>query len=1280
MYQTRHSSDGTDNRAASALVGLVLLFGLVIAGAGIIFWAGMDAQQSVQSTAEVDTAETSLQEVSSTLSTLSFKGDDSVTEFDLSGKDSSDASIENDGEVQFTVHGLEDSCSADVDLGSIVYETDDGGTVAYQAGGVFKQTESGTTIVQSPSLQYRTRNLDGRELNTLQFPVTNVSGDVDSSGTVTAETAGGGDDALATELCLAGENTDQIQWVQSITITVEGSDYQAGWKRYFEREFVDESPDHVSATVVESGDEVSVTAPLGAGVIPEQFPVDDATIYGGMMMGSSSGTIDVQAGNPSQADVDSYDSTDGPYPVSKGKHGHVLTRGNVEITANSGTIEGTVVAEGDVEFSGGACGNGDDEYCIDGDVYHDGTIDESPSKTLVNGTKTNSATLPDLDPMDDRIELTIDVTEDDNHNDRDDVTAIDADSETLHAGDVTLSDGVYHLQELTVADGDTLTLDASSGDVVIAVEDGVTIEGDVEVEGDGQVRTFVGADSDHVTVGEDASVTVRDADGDRTHRSNAFWLVCKAGCQATFEGSPGASSDGAEFTGVVYGPGGTGNVELQTDSEVYGALVAGTVTFDQAYFHLDQGLPSTAVDVDGDGDPDLGGDAGDEGGDDGDGPDEFECSETDDGYDCSVTYDEDENALVVNQSQAEVTLLGSRIAEPKLERIETDVRNPMNISLVIDDSGSMNHLTNYGKYNDGEKTYEHVSGAHSLWSYSSWSPEKSVSAASYASAGEDGPAAGSNEQWEVTTESCIGGFCWSSTETLNPGETAELEPSDTVQKRTFGEETTTVPEGYAYVGDDDGDGDIEGDIPASRVYYPGETISGTDHDYYHEIRIDGNDPSFERLDAAQQFVGAMNDTKDRLSVVRFWGVEPNEQAQTKISQSSDFGAVNGTLDTDAATWESSSGTPMLKALNAGISDVETDKTRDDGKNVTETVVLLTDGRPSDDSAANLQAIRDAASAAHENGIRIYVVALGDEGDYNKALLEDIANVDGENPDRVGKVYEVDNADDLSETFQRAANDSQESTRNVIEYKNTTTSVNVGGSDVDFGSNTNDPTDTGYTSIPLDSALDPGDLVHFAVSTRTCADYENLGAVNDTSDVQETRCAGTNGTANQTTHDSETQHKIYTNGDDVPELDASAWYVEERYDETTVEEIVEAYDPSITNGDTFSLPENDAIVVVEVDDGDSGTPDFMVLYFDASTYDPDEDDAPDGDEAPDDDDTGSTDGTRNGYVIDVGSKDVNVSSSDPRVLSGNPSLGSPTSSSDDSPSWPPRSTQYVNARD
>ena len=1125
METVRSVGGWLDRRAAAPLVGVVLLFAIVAAGAGIIFWTGMDAKESVRSTAEVDAASASLQEVSAAVSSVAHRGGGATADIDFGRERTDDVSVVADATVRFRLNG-NSACTAERTLGTVVYEHDSGATVAYQAGGVFKRTDAGVTTVQTPGLEYRTETMNGHAVRTITFPVTNVSGTVDGSGGLVATAAAGADDDLQSDLCLTGGDGSAIEYVREVTITVEGSDYYEAWHRYFEQEFgaVGEyDVDHDAQSA-------SVTAPLGAGVRPSQFTLGDVRVYGGIFAASSAGEIRMHT---THATVDSYDSEDGPWAGGEptyGDDGDVLTRGDVTVQAEGAQVAGNVYAEGVVSLSTSCGASG--AYCVDGAVYVNNSTAGSGGPTtalyptggaersaVISDSWGNGTVIPNVPPMDEEIDGTVSTVE--RYNDNDDVAVVSGDTIRYTGGSATLPSGVYYLDELDVPAGNTLTVDTSGGDVVLAVDGDVAVGDDatVEVTGPGQVRTFVGeptGSNDQLTVGRQARVVVTDG-GTRTYRSNALVVACKAGCNATFE--KGIGSAPTQFTGVLYGPGDDaddGTVSLGKHVEVWGAIVAGTVTFEQqSSLHVDATLQNGALDSDGDGvqdavDPDSDFPDGD-----GDGFSDTEdaCPElygTGENGCPGVGEDESANALVVNQSSATVTVLGSLVADEHVVETTTETRAPLNVELVIDDSGSMNLYENYG-FEDpyGRSTYDYVSGPH--------------------------------------------------------------EVSD--------DEHVTVPEGVAYVGDDDGDDDVE-------VFYPGETVDGDDWSHYHVVDVDGSDAYFERLPAARAFVGALDPDVDRIGVLRF-----DLSVHEERSLTSDFDTVNDTLTRD--TFSSDGGTNLYESLEEAIenlADAEDDDDDDDDDDDVddedaedvesqETIVLLTDGKHSDSAPGDDADIRALAEEAHDRGIRIYVVALGDESDYDGALLDYVANEDGDlNASVDGQLYEVENAANLSEKFEEIAVDSKTRQTRVVQHANTSTTIHVGGSTVAFDGNTN-PTDGSYPSKTIDASLDPGDLVHFSSTAYECDGNATVGtttnpSTGETYDV--TECDGTNGPDVVTTNADHENHKVFTDDDDVPNVHATAWYADE--DGNSLRAIVEDYDASLVDGDSFDLPENDAIVV------------------------------------------------------------------------------------------------------
>lgn len=1188
---------GRRGRATAPLVGVVLLVALVVAGAGAVFVLGMDAKHSVQTAASMDAAGASFQDVGSTFAAVAHRGHGATARVDLGRERANDARIVTDGTIRFQLNGKA-ACAAERPLGTIVYEHDSGATVAYQAGGVFERTTGGTTIVQSPSLEYRTESMNGHPIRTLTFPVTNVSGSVDGGGELVATTARGSENDLQSDLCLTGSEDSTVEYVREVTIAVEGSDYYRAWHRYFEREFGPSAEHHVD----HGTQSASVTAPLGAGVRPDQFAFDDVRIYGGVFAASSAGELRLQT---QHATVDSYDAADGPWGGGEptyGDDGDALTRGDVTVQANGARIAGDVFAAGVVTLST-SCGAGG-ASCVDGSVYVNNSTagaggpttalfpaDDAARASVIGDGWGNGTVVPDVPTMDAEIDDVLATVA--TYNDNADVAAVADGAVQYTGGSATLGSGVYHLDDLSVPAGGTLTFDTTEGDVVLAVEGDVSV-GDaatIEVTGPGEVRTYVGEDAggsdDQVTVGRQATVVVTDG-GVRTYRSNAFVVACKAGCSASFE--QGTGSTPTQFTGVLYGPGDAaddGTVSLGKHVEVWGALVAGTVTFEQqSTLHFDQALRTHPLDADGDGTPDPVDADSDFPDSDGDGFSETEdaCPDaygTGENGCAGVGEDEAANALVVNQTRATVTVVGSQVADERVDETTTETRKPLNVELVIDDSGSMNLYENYG-FEDpsGDPTYDHRSGPHAI------------------------PDGGS----------------------------------------------VTVPEGVAYVGDDDADGDVEAD---GDVFYPGETVDATEWSHYHVVEIEGNDVAWERLPAARAFVGALDPDSDQVGVVRF-----DLDAHEEHALTADFDAVNDTLAREG--FSSDGGTNLYSSLETAVEtleDADEDDGDDDAVDAQETIVLLTDGKHSDSAPGDEASIRALAEDAHDDGIRIYVVALGDESDYNEDLLEYVANEDGKLDASVdGALYEVQNATDLRDRFEQIAADSTTTRTRVVEHANTSTTIHVGGGTVTFDGNTN-PTDDGHPSKSIDAALDPGDVVHFSTTKYACVANETVGATTNPTTGERydvTRCAGTTGPDAVTTNANHTTHRVFTDGDTIPSVGTTAWYKDD--DRNTLRAMVADYDPSLVDGATFDLPENDAIVLVEVADDEPGDRDFTVLHVEAADRAPPAPENQTVDASASDRGTNSGDddtGAANDYVIDVHVDDVNVTGSDDRVLPARP---------------------------
>ncbi len=142
-------------RAQTPILGLVLLIGVVAAGAVAIVLlggAGLDAQKTA---AEIDHAEGTLVEFAHAADTATTTSDEgvpvSVGAFDR-------GTVETDGDAgQVRISQTTDSGTEELyneSLGTLHYVAGDT-EIAYQGGGVWRSQGDGSTLISAPALEYR---------------------------------------------------------------------------------------------------------------------------------------------------------------------------------------------------------------------------------------------------------------------------------------------------------------------------------------------------------------------------------------------------------------------------------------------------------------------------------------------------------------------------------------------------------------------------------------------------------------------------------------------------------------------------------------------------------------------------------------------------------------------------------------------------------------------------------------------------------------------------------------------------------------------------------------------------------------------------------------------------------------------------------------------------------------------------------------------------------------------------------------------------------------------
>ncbi|ELZ21862.1 DUF7289 family protein [Natrinema limicola] len=228
IEMTLGRNDGTampSERGVSAILGFILLIGMVASiSVGILLFAG-DAMEDAEQRSANERVEQSFVELSQQMRAAS-SNDDVSHPIDLDVGQSGAVVKKDTGHITVT----SDALSKDINLtiGTIEYESDDGTKLAYQSGAVFRETGNETQVVSAPPVHYEA------ETNTLTLPVSAVAGE---------QKLGSGDVSISHNNTTTFQGANVVQ-NEDITITVK-SDYYRGWESFFRNQAGDTSVQHV---------------------------------------------------------------------------------------------------------------------------------------------------------------------------------------------------------------------------------------------------------------------------------------------------------------------------------------------------------------------------------------------------------------------------------------------------------------------------------------------------------------------------------------------------------------------------------------------------------------------------------------------------------------------------------------------------------------------------------------------------------------------------------------------------------------------------------------------------------------------------------------------------------------------------------------------------------------------------------------------------------------------------------------------------------------------------
>lgn len=225
-------------RGQTETISVVLLLGLVVAGTTIVIAFGGAAISSTQDRSDVERVANAMTLFDSHSATVAL-GDSTVRSVDFGQSGGSFRVDDTAGEIRI-VHrnydgGNNNYTVYQATLGSVIYETDDGETVAYQGGGVWQTDANGNSVMVSPP-EFHFRDA------TLTLPIIQVSGSGGVSGNARATVT---ESIRANPVYPARTSTNPNAPYPNgepfanpvekghIAVQIE-SEYAEGWAKYFE--------------------------------------------------------------------------------------------------------------------------------------------------------------------------------------------------------------------------------------------------------------------------------------------------------------------------------------------------------------------------------------------------------------------------------------------------------------------------------------------------------------------------------------------------------------------------------------------------------------------------------------------------------------------------------------------------------------------------------------------------------------------------------------------------------------------------------------------------------------------------------------------------------------------------------------------------------------------------------------------------------------------------------------------------------------------------------------
>jgi len=567
------------HRAQSGPLGFLLVFALVVTATTLIVALGTGTIGGTQDALDEERAEKAMTQLDSQAALVAL-GNSEVQRIDLStGRDTGYVVEDDAGRMTLSYKNQTTGNETTVfseRMGRIVYETDDGSTIAYQGGGVWRSDGGGNAIMISPpEFHYRDA--------TLTLPLVTIG----SSGSVSDRAVISNADTQryfpnATKNSAYSNPLENARVEVSVT-----SQYYRAWGAYFET--------RTDGTVEYDHPDERVTLALVT-------PLENTKVTSATASLSASGTfiLNGNAGNlcsPSKVYLNSYNSSEpGDYcSQTPGTEGDIVYGGDMDLSGGSGSsdIYGDVVSGGVVDVGNGKGGGAPE---INGNISYSDTCRNSKDacERKATGSVRQISGIDQAPAINGIVRTQVNETKKNNNNGD---SGVPITGNTLDAGSVELTSGSYYLENIDVASSETVTLNTTDGDIYLAVEENVEVDDNaaIEVVGDGTVSVYVlGSTGDPNQLYMDESSRITNAGDDAPQ----FRLFGQSNFTATIGGGSGGSL--AKYVGVIYAPpgtAGTGSVTLDS-GVVYGGLLTGTTEIasgNGGSIHYDEALRTQRV-------------------------------------------------------------------------------------------------------------------------------------------------------------------------------------------------------------------------------------------------------------------------------------------------------------------------------------------------------------------------------------------------------------------------------------------------------------------------------------------------------------------------------------------------------------------------------------------------------------------------------------------------------------------------------------------------------------